>query len=278
MIWRVPRLTKCARLGRTGNDVKYESGRDAAAPKIYRAAVVQAAADLLASKDNVMECSKTPPARGLVLASGSPRRRELIQGLDLPVELRVPPDDEGRPREGEPPERYVARVALDKARRVRGGNGDTIVLGADTAVVLGREILGKPADQGDARRVLQRLRGRDHTVVTGVVALDTRSGRWHSTTKSTGVTMRRFSDDEIAAYVASGDPLDKAGGYAVQDEVFRPASAIHGCYLNVVGLPLCEVVTLLEKLDVPVRLKSDWRPPERCTDCQLKERVRNVNQ
>ena len=216
--------------------------------------------------------------KSLVLASGSPRRRELVRALDVPVEIRVPPEDEGRPHEGEPPERFVTRVALDKARSVNGEFGDATVLSADTVVVLDRDVLGKPANKGDARRVLERLRGRDHAVVTGVVALDTRSGRWLSTTKSTGVTMRQLSDREITAYVASGEPLDKAGGYAVQDEVLRPASAINGCYLNVVGLPLCEVVTLLDRLSVRVRLRSDWRPPERCEDCPLTQRVEAADQ
>ena len=214
----------------------------------------------------------------LVLASGSPRRRDLIGALDMSVEIYVPLDQEGSPYQDEPPESFVTRVALDKARGVGAEIGDAIVLGADTAVVVDRDVLGKPADKEDARRVLERLRGRDHIVVTGVVALDTRSGRWHSATKITGVTMRQYSDDEIAAYVASGEPLDKAGGYAVQDEVFRPTSAIDGCYLNVVGLPMCEVVVLLEKLGLPVRVKSDWRPLERCQDCPLKQGVRIVNQ
>ena len=202
----------------------------------------------------------------------------MIKALDMPVEICVPLGEEGSPYEGEPPERYVTRVAFDKARGVGTELGDAIVLGADTAVVVDRDVLGKPVDKKDARRLLERLRGRDHTVVSGVVALDTRSGRWHSATKSTDVTMRHFSDDEIETYVASGEPLDKAGGYAVQDEVFRPTSAIHGCYLNVVGLPMCEVVTLLEKLGLRVRVKSDWRPLDRCENCPLRQGVRTVHQ
>ena len=214
----------------------------------------------------------------LVLASGSPRRRHLIRALDIPIEMRIPLDEEDTPYEGEPPERYVTRVALDKVRSVGAEMDDAVVLGADTAVVVDRDVLGKPVDKEDASRVLQRLRGRGHTVVTGVVALDARSGRWHSATKTTAVTMRQFSDDEIAAYVASSEPLDKAGGYAVQDEVFRPTSAVHGCYLNVVGLPMCEVAPLLERLSLRVRLRGDRLSLERCEDCPLMQGMRIVNQ
>ena len=107
------------------------------------------------------------------------------------------------------------------------------------------------------------------TIVTGVTALDSNSGRTLSIVKSTAVTMRDYSDTEIACYVASREPLDKAGGYAVQNEKFHPALEVKGCYLNVVGLPLCEIISLLKELDVEAELRGDWQPPAECIDCPL---------
>ena len=208
----------------------------------------------------------------VVLASGSPRRQEIMEALALTLEQVTPEGEEGPPHDDETPHQFTLRLSLEKARRVVGQAGQVVVLGADTVVVLDGKVLGKPASNAEAARMLQMLRGRVHTVVTGVTALDGRSGRWLSATKSTDVKMRRYSDDELMSYVASGDPLDKAGGYAVQHEGFHPAEDIQGCYLNVVGLPLCEVVDLLDGLAVQARLRPDWQIPERCGPCPLAER------
>ena len=218
-----------------------------------------------------MRPEASPPLQ-LVLASASPRRRELIKALDLPVRTTASSVAESASREGETPRDYVSRVSLDKVRRAARRAGDAIVLAADTAVAVDGEVLGKPADADEAARMLRKLRGRGHTVVTGVAAVDGATGRRLSVAKSTEVAMRCYSDREIADYVASGSPLDKAGAYGVQDQAFRPAEEIDGCYLNVVGLPLCEVVDLLEGLGVEVRLATGWRPPEECHDCPLAER------
>ena len=216
---------------------------------------------------------KGPASEGcLVLASGSPRRRELMEAIALTVRHVTPEGDEGLPRAGERPQQYVLRLSLEKARGVASQAGQAVVLGADTAVVLNGQVFGKPAGNTEAARMLQMLRGHVHTVVTGVTALDSRSGRWLSATKSTDVRMREYSDEELKAYVASGEPLDKAGGYAVQDKKFHPAEDIQGCYLNVVGFPLCEVVDILEGLNVEARLKPGWQPPEQCRACPLAER------
>ena len=213
-----------------------------------------------------------PLTQRLVLASGSPRRRHLIMALDLPVDSVSPDVSEGDPRPGETPHRFVVRLSAEKARQLAGQVGDAVVLGADTAVVLDEEVLGKPDSKAQATLMLRALRGRTHWVVTGVTVLDTKSGHWLSAARCTDVTMRSYSDQELAAYVESGTALDKAGGYAVQDDRFRPAKCIHGCYLNVVGLPLCEVVRLLEGLGAPVRLRPGWQPPKQCADCPLEER------
>lgn len=170
---------------------------------------------------------------------------------------------------GEMPVEYVTRLSQEKVRRVTPQACEAIIMGADTAVVADGDVLGKPATNADAVRMLKTLRGRTHTVVTGITALDCQSGRCVSASKSTEVTMRGYSDGELAAYVASGEPLDKAGGYAVQDEVFRPALEIQGCYLNVVGFPLCTVVELLASLGLHPRLSRGWQLPRRCLDCPL---------
>ena len=220
---------------------------------------------------------ETSSSDRLVLASGSPRRRELMKALDLPVEWVVPDGDEGSPRAGESPREFVMRLSLEKARQGGGRSSDAVTVGADTAVVAGNEVLGKPANPDEAAQILWLLRGGVHAVVTGVTALDGRSGRWLSASKSTEVRMRHYSDQAIAAYVASGEPMDKAGAYAVQDERFRPAQEVHGCYLNVVGLPLCELVDLLAGLGMHRQLRRDWELPEECRNCPL-ERVKEVPQ
>ena len=207
--------------------------------------------------------------RRLVLASASPRRRELMGALRAAFEAVPPNGAETPPRSGEAPENFVMRLSLSKARAVSRRVGDAIVVGADTAVVVDGVVLGKPVDPEDAVAMLARLRGRTHRVVTGVTVFDGASADSRTICKSTDVLMRQYSDEEISAYVASGDPLDKAGGYAVQDVAFRPADSMDGCYLNVVGLPLCETVTLLAEIGADIDLKSGWWPPAECADCPL---------
>ena len=206
----------------------------------------------------------------LALASRSPRRREMVEAFVEPIEMVASEGDEGPPRDGETPEALVLRLSRAKVVEAASQVPRTVVLGADTVVVLDGEVLRKPASAAEARRMLASLRGRTHRVVTGVVALDSESGRTVMSTHSTDVTLRRYSDDEVDAYVGSGEPLDKAGSYAVQDASFHPAESVEGCYLNVVGLPLCDVVTLLAQMGVDANLKPDWQPPEQCLDCSLR--------
>ena len=151
-------------------------------------------------------------------------------------------------------------VALAKARAARTSAADEIVVAADTLVVAAGTILGKPATPDEARTMLRELRERPHAVLTGV-ALRTADDRCWGGVVSTRVWMRRYEEAEIAAYVGRGEPFDKAGGYAIQDSVFRPVERLDGCYLNVVGLPLCGVASGLESLGVRPGLVDDGEAP-----------------
>lgn len=177
----------------------------------------------------------------LILASRSPRRREILAGAGIPHLVRPAEVDETI-RDGEDAEAYVKRVARAKAEAVDAGPGD-LVLGADTVVVVGSEILGKPADEGDARRMLRLLAGREHLVMTGV-CLRGACGVLQDA-ETTRVRFLPLSEREIDAYVASGEPLDKAGAYAIQGLASKFIDRVEGCYFNVVGLPVAKVYGLL---------------------------------
>ena len=209
--------------------------------------------------------------RQLILASASPRRRALIRALDIPARIVGSGDDEDAPRPGEPAHAYVQRLALAKARHALAANApaahSALILGADTAVAIDSAILGKPIDQAHAARMLKLLRGRPHRVVSGIALIDAAAGRHATAARASAVHMRRYTDAEIAAYIASAQPYDKAGAYAAQDTAFNPAARIDGCYLNVIGLPLCDVLRLLADFGAPARIKPDWRIPHGCPDC-----------
>ncbi len=185
-----------------------------------------------------------PPCR-LLLASGSPRRRALVHWLGLPVRVQVPQVDE-RVRAGEAPAAYVARLAQAKAEALAAqAAANEIVLAADTAVVDGARILGKPRHPAHAVAMLRELQGRAHHVLTGFALLWPAQKRAHHEVVRATVHMRAFTEDEIRAYVASRDPLDKAGAYAIQNPTFRPVTHIEGCFANVVGLPVCAIARVL---------------------------------
>ena len=180
----------------------------------------------------------------LVLASRSPRRAELLRAAGIEFTVRSAEIDE-TPREGELPRDYVLRLAKEKARAV-AANENEIVLAADTTVVLENEIMGKPIDAGDATRMLRALAGQKHAVLTGVFL---RHGAYVAgDVASTDVWMASMSDAEIAGYVASGEPMDKAGAYAIQGLASRFIDRIDGSYSNVVGLPIALVYRLLRNL------------------------------
>ena len=173
----------------------------------------------------------------VILASSSPRRRALLEQVGISFSLD-PADVDERMLPREKPEAYAVRVALDKARVAAGRARTGIVIAADTIVVVGDSILGKPVDAADARRMLSMLSGREHEVITGLAVMDAASRRSSVRTAVTQVCFRKLSEREISAYVATGEPLDKAGAYGIQERGALLVERIEGCYSNVVGLPL----------------------------------------
>ena len=180
----------------------------------------------------------------LVLASASPRREALLRQLGVPFEV-VPSDLPEAWPPGPAPEGVTA-LALAKARAVASRLAGAIVLGADTAVVLEGKVFGKPQSPEDARRMLRELQGREHEVITGVALVETPAGREATAAVVTRVLMRKYSEGEIEAYIASGEPFDKAGAYAIQAAGHGLVDRVEGCYTNVVGLPLTTTRRLLE--------------------------------
>jgi septum formation protein len=183
----------------------------------------------------------------LVLASASPRRRDLLARTGLAFEV-LPADVAEEPRAGEAPRALVERLAAEKAASVRDrlpARPRRVVLGSDTIVTLDGEILGKPQDAEHAVAMLRRLAGRTHTVWTGVAVAETGAAALRIRSVESFVTLRAAGEAELRAYVASGEPLDKAGAYALQGEGRRLVSRVEGSETNVIGLPLEETLALL---------------------------------
>lgn len=184
----------------------------------------------------------------LVLASNSPRRRQLLALTGLPFLVKVANVDESQ-LPNESPADYVLRLAETKARTIQA-EPDQVILAADTTVVDGSDILGKPQDAAEAFAMLTRLRGHEHQVYTGIALLRAGDGLLLTDLCITEVPMRAYSDEEIRKYVASGDPLDKAGAYAIQHPEFHPVARMDGCFASVMGLPVCHVILQLRKMGI----------------------------
>ncbi len=188
----------------------------------------------------------------LILASGSPRRRELLRNAGFTFEVIPPEVAEDNP-DNEAPAKLVERLALDKAEAVAGRfhrQDNVVVLGADTVVVVDSTLLGKPASPAEARQMLQRLSGRTHEVITGVALVEPETARRTVAHETTRVFFRPLEPQEMEDYVATGEPLDKAGAYAIQGGASRFVTRVEGCYFNVMGLPVALVDRLLRDWDV----------------------------
>jgi MAF protein len=214
----------------------------------------------------------------LVLASASPRRRQLLALGGWTFEVRPAQTDE-TPQPGETPQAFVRRLCRAKAEMAAAGlSAPALVIAADTTVVMDGQIITKPADRAAAVRLLTQLRGRTHEVLTGLAVLDTASGAIHTDLARSRVPMRAYSDDEIRAYVATDDPLDKAGAYAIQHPGFQPVARelFTDCFANVMGLPLCHLLRRLRALGVEAAADL----PAACQrfipyDCPVFERILN---
>lgn len=188
----------------------------------------------------------------LILGSGSPRRRELLSVLGIVPDAVIAPDIDEDPHEAELPRRYCARIAAEKSQAI-DADADDIVICADTTVALGRRILGKPADEDEARRFLDLLSGRRHRVYTGLAVK--RGARTWARVVEARVRMKRLSHAERDGYLATGDWRGKAGGYSIQGPAGAFIPWISGSYTAIVGLPLAETAQLLQAAGYPV-----WKP------------------
>ncbi len=198
------------------------------------------------------ECKRSGPFQAaipIVLASASPRRRSLLFGLGIDVVVAPSHGREPEPRLGEPPETYARRTAWEKVHDVSRLHPDSLVIGADTVVVFDGRIIGKPRDAYDARETLRCLAGRRHEVVTVCCILPPAGlGPAEDFSVTTGVWIAAVDEAVIGAYVDGGEPMDKAGSYAIQGAGAFLVERIEGSYTNVVGLPLCELVSVLERV------------------------------
>jgi MAF protein len=206
----------------------------------------------------------------LILASGSPRRRQLLASLGLPFRVSVPDVDEEIPSDTDAePEALAEALAVTKALNVAQREATELVLAADTLVVDGETVLGKPRDAAEAAAMLRRLRDREHRVITDLALVNAGSQAVLTEHVCTSVRMRAYGDDEIEAYIARGEPFDKAGAYAIQDEAFRPVASYDGCYCNVVGLPLRAAVRLLRRGGLDITAEHLVELPKECVGCPV---------
>lgn len=183
-------------------------------------------------------------AQNIILASASPRRRELLSLIIDDFRVLISEFDESSLPAGLAPEDHVVRAACSKARQISWQNRDSLVIGADTIVVVDDEILGKPVDETDAARMLRLLSGRSHEVYSGICIISEEMER--QAAERTEVVFRELSDETISKYVATGEPKDKAGAYGIQGKGAVLVKCISGCYSNVVGLPLYKLSVLLK--------------------------------
>jgi len=212
----------------------------------------------------------------LILGSASPRRKELVAMLGLPFTIEKPEIEEVQ-QEGEAPAEFAKRLSREKAAAIATNHepAEGFVISADTIVVHYGEVLGKPQDEDDARQMLKRLRGESHRVLTAVTIQNSATGKVITDICDSKVTLRQMSDDEIEAYVATGDPLDKAAAYAIQNVQYAPVEQVVGCPANVMGLPMCHVVRSLRRhgVELPASDPTQCRYSYGGYYCEIAEAV-----
>lgn len=187
----------------------------------------------------------------IILASASPRRRELLEKIGLKFEVE-PSDYAEDMRSGLSPDELARAISLEKARAVASRHKNTVVIAADTFIVFKGKIMGKPGTEAEARRMLMRLRGKSHSVITGFTILDTDENKILTKSVETVVHIKNLTSDEIEAYVKSGEPLDKAGAYAIQGLGSAIVERIEGDYFNVIGLPLSALAEGLKEFGIHI--------------------------
>lgn len=187
----------------------------------------------------------------IILGSASPRRKELLAKLGVAFEILTADVDEDVVTVADPAENVLGRARLKAAALKVIVPEGAIVITADTTVADGAEMLNKPADEDEAWSMLRQLRGHTHQVHSGVIVIGA-DGVEHAIVNSSDVVMRPYTDEEITAYIETGDPMDKAGAYAIQHPIFRPVAEINGCYTGIMGLPLCDVAEMLRACGVEI--------------------------
>lgn len=189
--------------------------------------------------------------RKIILASGSPRRKQILEqvGLNFIVEVS---DYEEKSIPGVSPSEFVETLSLEKANAVAKNHNDAIIIGADTIVVLNSQILGKPKTKQDAREMLKKLSGNTHSVFTGFTIIDTVNKRTITNHVETKIRFKNLSEEEIRAYIETGEPMDKAGAYGVQDKGALFVEHIEGDYSSVMGLPIVKIFEILKELGIDI--------------------------
>lgn len=206
----------------------------------------------------------------LILASGSPRRKELMEDLGLEFQV-IAADVTEDALPGEAPQDMVMRLSLEKASSVAENLKDGYVIGGDSMVVLDGQALGKPVNADDARRMLRRLSGTRHQVMTGISVLNAATGKRMTEFMASPIKLRILTEAEIDTSIMSGAPFDKAGAYAVQDQELRPAEWWQGCYPNIVGLPVCRLLEMLQEMGFTIKSRQLMKAPPGCRDeCPFK--------
>ncbi len=208
----------------------------------------------------------------ILFATSSPRRKEMLRQFGLDFGFVDPIGDERNKHKNEPPTEYVQSLATQKARSVFGKvPKDSIVLAADTVVVFGDRVIGKPVNRIEAFETLRNLSDTHHHVITAMCVYDMVNDVYLQEAVTTKVYMRDYGDSEIKSYVETGDPMDKAGSYAIQSDFFHPVEAIEGCYFSVVGLPICALLRILTqlKLKTIIDVEKHKKDFSKCTGCLM---------